>query len=167
MWEKDFFMVLDSLSQKEKQKVTAGFAVAVILALFVGYAGATYTSTGVSSASKSKVQKEVQSMMDAQTQKQRQQLQRIASSNSNYTSSDLSINAQVTGVEQSRFKSLYKVIVSVTGKVPSRTKPGTTRSLNQKQTLYISKDGRYLFRKPTDLKKQTNSTRSSAPTSGN
>lgn len=151
-------MVLDSLSQKERHSLVAAFTVAITASLVVGYvgAGATMSSpTGAfsgESTSTDEIRSTVQSMMDQQVQRQQQQLAMMAQQSENLSEDDLSMEAKVEEVNQSEFSSLYRVTASITGEVPSQ-QSGETKSIDQEQVMYVSKDGRYLFREPTDLQK--------------
>lgn len=150
-------MVLDSLSQKERQGLVAAFAVAITASLAVGYIGATATvnsptgdfSEGTTSTDE--IRSTVQSLMDQQVQSQQQQLALMAQQNENLSEDDVSMEANVEEVSQSDFPSLYRVTVSITGETPSQEQPGETQSVDEQQVLLISKDGRYLFQEPTDL----------------
>lgn len=151
------FMVLDSLSQKERQSLVAAFAVAVTASLAIGYVGAGVTMSSPTgafagdSSSTDEIRSTVQSMMDQQVQRQQQQLAMMAQQSENLSEDDLSMEANVEEVSQSDFPSLYRVTVSITGETPSQEQPGETESIDQEQIMYVSKDGRYLFQEPTDL----------------
>lgn len=150
-------MVLDSLSQKERQGLAAAFAVAITASLAVGYVGAGATMSSPTgdfsgeSVSEDEIRSTAQSIMDQQVQQQQQQLAMMAQQSKNLSEDDLSTEANVEEVSQSDFPSLYRVTVSITGETPSQQNPGETQSIDQEQVLYISKDGRYLFQEPTDL----------------
>lgn len=145
-------MVLDSLSQKERQTLTAAFAVAVFASLAAGYAGATtFSSPTGDAASEDQIRSAVQEVMDQQIQRQQQQLALVAQQNENISEEDLSIEAEILDISQSEFSGLYQVTVSITGEAPSQQNPGETQSIDEEQVLFISQDGRYLFREPTDL----------------
>lgn len=145
--------VRDALDARQ-QYVAAGIFVAAVAAAFgAGYLGSTVvggpTGAVTADASSDEVRQSVQSYMDQQLQRQRQRFQMIASQSPNISAEDLSMDATVSSVEQSQFGSLYKVTVSISGQVPGRT--GGLQQVDQDQVLYISGDGRYLFRQPTDL----------------
>lgn len=149
-------MVLDSLSQKERRTLTAAFTVVVLASLTVGYAGATTITnpTGSfsgNSASEDEIRSAVQEIMNQQIQQQQQQLALVAQRSENISEEDLSIDAEITDISQSEFSGLYRVTVSITGDAPSQQNPGETEAIDDEQVLFISQDGRYLFRQPTDL----------------
>lgn len=150
--------MLDALDRRTRLGIGAAFAVAVLVSFAAGAvapvgdtpSGAVAADTD--GASTAEIRDTVQSFMDQQLQRQRQQLQLMASQSPNISAEDLSMDATVSSVEQSQFGSLYRVTVSVTGQVPART--GGLQQIDQDQTLYLSADGRYLFREPTDLEQQ-------------
>lgn len=146
--------MMDKLSDREKYGVSAVFAVAIIVSFG---AGATVTKNSASGTgtqtSKQQVRQQVQRLVDQQVRSQRQQFKTAANRSQNITMAQLSINSKIEGITQSHFNSLYKVNISVKGVVPKRLGSGTQK-LDQNQILYISKDGRYLFRSPTDLQQQ-------------
>lgn len=146
-------MVLDSLSSKERQGLVAVFAGLMVASAAAGYMGAS-TSPVSDSASEDEIRNTVQSLMDQQIQQQEQQMALVAQQNPNISADDLSMEANVVEVTQSEFSGLYKVTVSIEGETPSRQNPGETESISQEQVVYISSDGRYLFREPTDLEAQ-------------
>ncbi|MDY6778083.1 MAG: hypothetical protein SVU32_05415 [Candidatus Nanohaloarchaea archaeon] len=152
--------MLEALERREVYGIAGVFVLGLAMAFVsgavvsgsTGITGAITADTGGSdsnAASKAEIRQKVQQLMDQRLQRQRQMLTSLANRSANISRSDLSINAQVTDVSESRFGSLYKVTVTVSGTVPSRT--GGLRDMSQEQTLYISQDGRYLFQPPTDL----------------
>lgn len=147
-------MVLDSLSGKEKQGLVAGFVLAVVASLAVGYVGGNMGVVDDSgdSASTDEIRSTAQSIMDQQVATQEQQLAMMANQSENVSESDLSLDAEVEDVSESDFGSLYEVTVAVTGTTVGQT--GELQDLDEEQTLYISQDGRYLFQEPTDLEQQ-------------
>ena len=145
-------MVLDSLSSKERQGLVAVFAALMVASVAAGYMGANSSVSPTSdSASEDEIRNTVQSLMDQQIQRQEQQMALVAQQNPNISADDLSMEANVVEVTRSDFEGLYKVRVSIEGETPSRQNPGETESISQEQVVYISNDGRYLFRQPTDL----------------
>lgn len=149
-------MVLDDLSQKERRNVFTVAGVAVVAALVVGYgAGSMSSPTGAftsDSASTDEVRSLAESLVESQESSQQQRMALMANRSENLSEEDLSFNAEVDSVNRSRFGSLYRVDISVTGDTVSQL--GQVRSVDQTQTLYISSDGRYLFQQPTDLEAQ-------------
>jgi hypothetical protein len=144
--------MFDRLEDSEKYGLAAGFGLALVAAFFAGSVSAGGSPTGAfmgGNADSADVEQTVQSVMDRQLQRQRQQLSMVANQSANITEDDLSIDATVNEVSSSKFGSLQKATVSVTGTVPSRT--GGLRSLEQEQVFYVSQNGRYLFQEPTDL----------------
>ncbi|MDY6788389.1 MAG: hypothetical protein SVV03_00330 [Candidatus Nanohaloarchaea archaeon] len=141
----------------EQQEIYGLVAVAVIL-VAAGFGAGTLTKTGkttgksvtTDTASKNQIRQKVQSLMDRQMQRQRQQLKTVANRSENLSIKDLSIGAEVSSVGPSRFGSLQRVNVTISGTVPRRLGSGT-RDVRQTQTFYISSDGRYLFQQPRDL----------------
>lgn len=148
-------MVLDSLSQKERNGLVAVFAVAVFLSVAAGYVGANSAlAPGSDSGSEDEIKSTVQSMMDQQIQQQQQSLALAAQQNPNISAEDLYLEADVVDVSQSQFEGLYEVTISINGETPSRQNPGETQSVSEEQVVFVSKDGRYVFREPTDLQSQ-------------
>lgn len=130
---------------------------AVIL-LALGFGAGAFTSGGSptgnvvapASGDTETAREAVQSYMDQQLQRQRARLRKMVNQSKNLTMDDVSIDAQVVSVEQSRFSDLYRVNVSITGRMPSPL-TGGVRDISQNTIMLISKDGRFLFRQPTDL----------------
>lgn len=168
---KNVIEMLDDVSNREKHGIAVIFAVSIITAFSAGaLASGSGSPTGdfagnTGDVSEAQIQEKVQSLMDQQVQQQEQQLQQVVNQSENLTMDDLSINSEVTDVSRSKFNSLYRVNISMTGDVPNQLGSGT-RSLDQTQTLYISSDGRYLFQEPTDLEQPQQQTqqRPQAPT---
>lgn len=149
-------MVLDSLTSKEQQGLAAAFAVAVTASLAAGFIGGNTLSspTGAftgETVPQSEIRSTAQTIADQQVQQQSQRLSMIAQQSDNYTEEDLSISSEVQDISESRFPSLYKVTLSLTGETPTQQAGGETRTVDQEQEIYISKDGRYMFGQPTDL----------------
>lgn len=149
-------MVLDSLTGKEQQGLAAAFAIAVTASLAAGFIGGNTMSspTGAftgDTVSQSEIRSTAQSVADKQVQRQSQRLSMIAQQSENYTKEDLSINSEVQEISDSEFPSLYKVTISLTGETPTQKAGGETKSIDQEQVIYISKDGKYIFSQPTDL----------------
>jgi hypothetical protein len=152
-------MVLDSLSQKERQGVFAAAGFAVAAALIVGYgAGSMSSPTGdfAATASEGDIRGIAESIVEQQEASQQQRMAMMANQSENISEGDLSFNAEVESVSESDFGSLYQVDISVTGDTVSQL--GQVQSIDQTQTLYISGDGRYLFQEPTDLEAQRQQT---------
>lgn len=146
-------MVLDSLSQKERQGVAGVFLAGVILSLIVGYGMGSMSDSGMTDqASIDEIESTAQSIVDQQTSSQQQQMAMMANQSENISQDDLSFEGEVTDVEESEFESLYSVTISITGDTVTQT--GELESIDEEQTLYISNDGRYLFSEPTDLEAQ-------------
>jgi hypothetical protein len=143
--------MFEGLEDKEKYGLALGFAIATVAAFSAGSIVSSPTGAFASSnpVSSDTVKQDVQSFMDQQLERQRQQFSMMASQNPNITEDELSVDATVTDVSTSRFGSLQKATVSITGTVPART--GGTQSLDREQRLFVSEDGRYLFQEPTDL----------------
>lgn len=160
--------MFDGLNQKEQY----GLVGAAVLLAAIGFGAGTMTSGGAAPTGNvaatggdtDQIQQSVQSFMDQQLQRQQQQLEMVANRSENLTMDDLSMDATVTNVEQSKFGGLYKVTVSISGTVPQRLGSGT-RNVNQEQTLYMDSSGRYLFQEPTDLEQPRQPTRRQPPTS--
>jgi len=149
-------MVLDTLSHKEQQGLVAAFVMVGLVSLGTGYLGATVTDTEkpdvkVNSGSEDKVRQSVSSLIDQQIQDQRQQLDLVANTSENISRQDLSIQGSVENINASKFGSLYRAEVSITGTLPSQTEEGGTRELDRTNIVYVSGDGRYVFQEPTDL----------------
>ncbi|MDY6776955.1 MAG: hypothetical protein SVQ76_02505 [Candidatus Nanohaloarchaea archaeon] len=151
--------MFEGLEKKEQY----GLVGAAIVLLAVGFgagvsmSGGSPTASIVASGDTDQIRQTVQSFMDKQMQRQKQKLAVLSQRSKNISASDLSIDAAVKSVEESKFDSLYRVTVTVTGTVPART--GGLQELNQEQVYYISADGRYLFQEPRDLKKPQQPTR--------
>ncbi|MDY6770962.1 MAG: hypothetical protein SV186_03330 [Candidatus Nanohaloarchaea archaeon] len=148
--------MIDTLRDALDRNQQYGLLGVAVLLVAVGF-GAGYVLTGGMggsnpSASTGEIRQTVQSYMDQQLAQQRQQLRAVANQSQNISMRDLSIDAQVTTVAQSKIAGLYLVNVSVTGTVPSRL--GGLRDISQVQTLYVSGDGSYLFQQPTQLTAQ-------------
>jgi hypothetical protein len=146
--------MLDDVTTQERY----GLVVAAAVLLAAGFGAGSMVSgsapTGNVAASgddagTAAIQQQVQQLMDRQMQGQQQQLQQLAEQRDNLSADDLSMDATVTDVSQSQFAGLYKVAVSIQGQAPSQT--GELQQIDQTQEFYISQDGRYLFRSPTDL----------------
>lgn len=149
-------MVLDSLTGKEQQGLAAAFAIAVTASLAAGFIGGNTLSspTGAftgDTVPQSEIRSTAQTIADQQVQSQSQRLTMVAQQSDNYTEEDLSISSEVKEISESKFPSLYKVTLSLSGETPTRQANGDTRSIDQEQEIYISKDGRYMFSQPTDL----------------
>lgn len=142
--------MLDDVSDRDKYRIGAVFALSVIAAFISGalVSGSGPTDTG--SLSETEIEERVQSLMDQQVQQQEQQLQQSANQSEDLTEEDLSISSEVEDISRSEIGSLYRVDISTTGEVPNQL-GNSTRSLDETQTIYISSDGRYLFQEPTDL----------------
>jgi hypothetical protein len=148
-------MLLDDLSQKERRNVFGAAGIAVVAALVVGFgAGSMSSPTGefAASGSAEEVRGIAETLVQQQESSQQQRIAMIANQSENLSEDDLSFNAEIDNVNQSRFGSLYRVDISVTGDTVSQL--GQVQSIDQTQTLYISGDGRYLFQSPTDLEAQ-------------
>lgn len=154
--------MLDELSDRTRYGLAAAFALSIVASFGAGavLSGSEAPVPGGES-SENEIRQTAESITSQQVQRQRQQLQQVANQSENLSMEDLSIDSSVESVSRSRFDSLYRVNVSMTGEVPNRLGSGT-RSLDQVQTLYISEDGRYLFQEPTDLEQQ----RTQQPTAG-
>lgn len=158
-------MVLDELSQEERRNVFAVAGAAVLAAVIVGYgAGSMSTPTGdlASGASQEDVRGIAESIAQQQEASQQQRMSLMANQSENISEEDLSFNAEVDSVNQSRFGSLYRVDIAVTGDTVSRL--GQVESIDQTTTLYVSGDGRYVFQQPTDLQEQRQQQTQGQPT---
>jgi hypothetical protein len=148
-------MVLDNLSQKERQGVFAAAGLAVVAALAVGYGAGSITSpTGdfAAGGSPEEVRTVAESVVQQQEASQQQRMALMANQSENISEEDLSFSAEVENVSRSDIGSLYRADISVSGDTVSQL--GQVQSVDQTQTLYISSDGRYLFQSPTDLEAQ-------------
>lgn len=144
--------MFEELEEKQKYGLIAGIIVVGIVGFVSGFALKGFgiaQPNGTSKLSQSEIKGEIQPLLDAQMQKQRQQFSLIANQSKNISEEDLSIKAEVTDVSESKFASLYKVTVLTTGTVPSQL--GGLQDISQNQTMYISRDGKYLFGEPTNL----------------
>lgn len=99
--------------------------------------------------SQDEIKRNVQSFLDLQLEQTRQQLALMAEQNENISEDDVFIDATAVDVSSSEFGSLYKVIIEITGKTPSQT--GGLEDIDEKQDMFISLDGRYIFQQPIDL----------------
>lgn len=147
-------MVLDALSTRERRGVFAGFIIAVALALIAGYAGASVTGSGYDgeTASTDEISTLAESLLDQDISQQEQQFAAMANQSENMSAEDISIEIGEVDVSDSDFPSLYEVTAGVQGDIPTQT--GELESIDEEQTLYISKDGRYVFQQPVDIQEQ-------------
>lgn len=146
--------MLEDLSDREKYGLAGALALSLVMAYSAGAIvsgnGITGAFTGGETVSEDEVEKTVNSLLSQQMEQQRQSFTQIANQSENISEEDLSIKSEVETVSQSKFDSLYKVEISMTGEVPNQLSGGT-QSLDETQVMYISDDGRYMFQEPTDL----------------
>lgn len=148
-------MVLDDLTQKEKQ-IGAVSTLAVIVALLIGYGAGSIGADKMSSqGSADEVRSVADSLVSQQKVSQIQRLRMAANQSENISMNDLSFNAEVENVSESDIGSLYEVDISLKGDTVSRL--GQVQSIDRTQTVFISGDGRYLFQQPIDLEAQQQS----------
>lgn len=159
-------MVLDEVSQKERQGlILAGIAVAFV-SLAAGFAGGSMSSpTGDfagETVSTDEIRSTANALVEQQVSSQEQRMAQIANQSENISEGDLSFSGEVQEVTESDFPSLYEVTISFTGNTVNQL--GQVQEIDEEQQFYISKDGRYLFQPPTDLQRaQQQQTQQQAP----
>lgn len=143
--------MLEKFEIGDKYLLVAG---ALSIAFIAFIAGAflacdlTGTYTDDDAATKDKIKQNVQSYMDLRMKKNKNRFASMIENNEKISEEQISLKARVGNINTSKYGSLYKTTVTISGTIPwgERLSP-----VMRRRTFYLTPDGEVLVQAPTNL----------------